>query len=101
MSMIFSSDKDEARRIAEEDGYSLSKKSDNYHKDSIESTQWYIWSCEHQSWWKPNQLGYCYDRKNAGIYSYAEACEIVREANKCDTNTPQETMVPFCGQEKS
>lgn len=42
---------------------------------------WLIWSMEHKAWWSPGSLGYTKRRGEAGRYTYAEACEIVRNAN--------------------
>lgn len=45
--------------------------------------KFYIWSLEHNAWWKPNSCGYCHDISSAGIYSFAEATAIVKSANCC------------------
>src|SRR6185503_20091932 len=60
---------------------------------------WLIWSNEHRAWWAPNQCGYRGRVEEAGRYSFAEACEICRQANRRANSTlppdvPPETMVP-------
>ena len=55
--------------------------------------QWLIWSNEHCGWWRPNHAGYCYERKDAGRYSFEEACQIVKNANYALAREPNEAMV--------
>ena len=55
--------------------------------------KWMIWSIEHNMWWAPARKGYVQMRADAGVYSYEEACEIVREANKYTSLMPAEAMV--------
>jgi hypothetical protein len=52
-----------------------------------------IWSIEHSAWWKPNQIGYCDKRENAGRYTLSEASAIVREANIGNNDIPNEAMI--------
>lgn len=55
-----------------------------------------IWSNEHRGWWAPNSQGYCRHRKDAGRYSFEEACAIVNDANyspEC-RDRPNEAMMP-------
>lgn len=59
----------------------------------MENTKWLIWSNEHNGWWKPNSMGYCRDRKDAGRFDYKEACEIVENANYGLETSPHEAMV--------
>lgn len=57
----------------------------------------YIWSNQHEAWWKPNRMGYTLDRKEAGIYPLPLAMSIVIDANKYqgDNDIPDETIVPI------
>jgi hypothetical protein len=57
--------------------------------------QFYIWSIEHNAWWKPNGYGYTTDINQAGIYNQEEAYKIIHAANICCTNNPKETLVPY------
>jgi hypothetical protein len=43
---------------------------------------YYIWSYEHQGWWKPNRQGYTIFLSDAGEYSAKEAGEICANANR-------------------
>lgn len=54
---------------------------------------WLIWSYEHDAFWKDKQNGYTTDRKEAGRYSFSEACRIVFEANKFHQNEAYEGMI--------
>lgn len=56
---------------------------------------WRIWSIEHDGWWKPNSNGYTQYKGLAGNYSYEEALEIVKNANRHrrDDEAPNEAMV--------
>jgi len=38
---------------------------------------YYIWSWEHQAWWRPAKAGYTRRAHEAGKYTYEEAAEIV------------------------
>lgn len=55
--------------------------------------EWLIWSNEHGAWWAEGQRGYVVRRRQAGKYSFMEACRIVFEANQHTTNIPNEAMV--------
>lgn len=65
------------------------------HQDEldIENSQWIIWSIEHSAWWAVDHKGYTTLRERAGVYSYAEALDIVEGANKGRKNVPNEAMV--------
>lgn len=52
-----------------------------------------IWSIEHQAWWAPNYRGYDKERRNAGTYSFEEACKIVKSANVGLHDIPNEAMI--------
>lgn len=58
-------------------------------------TLWRVWSIEHNAWWAPHHLGYVQDKKEAGLYTYTEALEIVRGANqyRSDDQKPNEAMI--------
>lgn len=61
--------------------------------------EFYIWSFEHQAWWKPDRNGYTNNRMLAGRYSLDEALRICRDANCWFSGltldkAPAEAMVP-------
>ena len=58
-----------------------------------------IWSAEHHGWWKPNRRGYTTKRKEAGIYSFEEASEIVEGGNIGLRDVPNEAMVELTANE--
>ena len=62
-------------------------------------TYYKIWSNEHSGWWKSNKLGYTQNRKEAGIYSEAEARDIVESANIGLKDIPNEAMVEIVADE--
>ena len=62
-------------------------------------TYYKIWSNEHSGWWKSNKLGYTQNRKEAGIYSEAEARDIVEMANIGLKDIPNEAMVEIVADE--
>lgn len=45
-------------------------------------------------WWMPNSKGYTGEIVQAGRYTYDDAVDIVREANKHLPATVEETMCP-------
>lgn len=56
---------------------------------------WYIWSFEHDAWWMPDSNGYTSCLEEAGVYTAAEAADIVRNANA--HGEINETTVPvYC-----
>lgn len=60
--------------------------------------EFYIWSFEHDAWWRPNEDGYVTDFHAAGKYSLKDATRIVRDANYSFNHgyeeMPNEAMVP-------
>ena len=42
--------------------------------------EYVIWSNEHSAWWAHNRMGYARDIAAAGLYTKAEAMEIVANA---------------------
>lgn len=54
-----------------------------------------IWSIEHQAWWCPFHKGYTKDRRDAGTYSFEEACRIVKDANIHNKDIPNEAMIEY------
>lgn len=60
-----------------------------------DNTLWHIWSVEHTGWWAHNRCGYVTNKKKAGLYSYADALEIVQGANehRADDKAPYEAMI--------
>ena len=58
--------------------------------------QFYIWSIERGSWWRPASNGYTRQLDHAGKYGEKEAFEIVRSANQFQKpfESPNEALVP-------
>lgn len=58
--------------------------------------EFYIWSFEHDAWWKPNSFGYTRSITEAGKYPLSEALNICKNANVISSNRPSinEAMVP-------
>jgi len=56
------------------------------------NTKWLVWSNQHGQWWASHGMGYRHFKKDAGRYSYSDACQIVKEAN-IGRDTPNESMV--------
>ena len=57
---------------------------------------WIIWSIEHNRYWKAGEMGYTFDRKEAGVYTFDEALRIVTNANQfCAESDPHEAMIPY------
>lgn len=59
---------------------------------TLRSSYYYIWSFEHNAWWRPNELGYTKSISEAGIYQPERAHKICLNANI--TGTVNEVMVP-------
>lgn len=55
-----------------------------------------IWSHEHRAWWRSSSHGYTRNRAAAGLYTLAQAEEIVASANAylSDNDIPNECIVP-------
>ena len=54
---------------------------------------YYIWSFEHNSWWRWHSRGYTTDIKQAGKYSFDNAKQICDSANAYQPiNEPNEEM---------
>lgn len=49
---------------------------------SPETPIFLIYSREHNAWWKLGRCGYTRDPREAGLYCWADAYEIVSEANR-------------------
>lgn len=56
------------------------------------SEEYFIWSIEHDGWWKPDKMGYTASWSNAGRYSKEEAFTISARANWSSLN---EVPVPI------
>jgi hypothetical protein len=41
-----------------------------------------IWSNEHRGWWKPNRHGYTTRTDKAGQFTFDEAADIIKDANR-------------------
>jgi hypothetical protein len=52
----------------------------------------YIWSIDHQAWWRPNWHGYTIDIWQAGLYEPSEAERVLHVANRIEV---KEVMVPL------
>lgn len=61
-----------------------------------DSRLFYIWSFEHNGWWRPGRMGYTPKLSEAGKYHKMEAADICARANINYTGegTPEEVMVP-------
>lgn len=61
--------------------------------------QFYIWSHEHNGWWRPRHVGYTPKIEEAGKYSFEEALAICHQANMINlergTISINESMVPI------
>jgi hypothetical protein len=63
--------------------------------NAADNGKWLIWSMEHGRWWRPDSAGYTKLRSEAGRYSFADALDIVHNANfapECH-NHPNEAMI--------
>jgi hypothetical protein len=47
----------------------------------MDEKEYFVWSIEHNAWWKPNSSGYCTSWTTAGRYSIDEAFNICARAN--------------------
>lgn len=56
--------------------------------------KYFIWSFEHNAWWRSDRLGYTEELAYAGFYSHAEALSICLDAN-VNPEVPNEAMVPI------
>lgn len=55
----------------------------------------YIWSNEHNAWWRPGRMGYTTNKQNAGIYNSEEAEKILEQANvMCNEDNLNEIKIP-------
>lgn len=60
-------------------------------QNSDPDTAVYIWSFQHQGWWRPGERSYTADLREAGQYSLERAREICERAN---VRAIQEAIVP-------
>lgn len=61
----------------------------------MENQKFIVWSVEHEAWWMDREDGYTPFRRDAGVYSYKDACRIVASANRGLNDTPNEAMIPY------
>lgn len=60
----------------------------------MDKFNYYIWSFEHNGWWRRNNCGYTTDIKLAGKYSYGNAKQICDNANAYQPiDKPNEEMI--------
>lgn len=61
--------------------------------------KFFIWSHEHDGWWRPNHCGYTAKLSEAGQYSFEEALKICDQANFFNLEkgvaSINESMVPL------
>ena len=57
----------------------------------IMTKDWLVWSYEHRAWWKPGDMGYTTDIKQAGRFTQAEA--VGRSLTKDEDGNPHEVPV--------
>lgn len=55
--------------------------------------KYYIWSYEHNAWWKPCHHGYTQHLSEAGTYFAEEAVAICEKANVCKKGVPNEVIL--------
>jgi len=53
-------------------------------------TEYYIWSYEHNAWWKPNSIGYTIDLRQAGRYTAEQVKVIIPNDLKREDGYPDE-----------
>lgn len=51
-----------------------------------------LWSKKHQMWWRPQSMGYCNHLAQAGVYTEAEAIDLVSRS-QCDPNKDHHTVM--------
>jgi hypothetical protein len=57
---------------------------------------YYIWSFEHQAWWRPGGFGYTRDIERAGTFELPMAAAFVERANQyLPLDSPNEALVPI------
>jgi hypothetical protein len=62
-----------------------------------ESEIFYIWSMEHNAWWRPDSNGYTNKLSEAGTFGREECYDILFHANWSSVRTgktPHEAMIP-------
>lgn len=47
-----------------------------YQRRGLVDTLYYIWSLEHEAWWRPERNGYTTDVNEAGLYTREQAADI-------------------------
>ena len=66
-------------------------------KDNLQPC--FIWSFEHNAWWRANECGYTLARDERGVYEIEQAKAIVLGANS--HGRINEAIVPFPADEKN
>jgi len=60
----------------------------------MNNLDYYIWSFEHNAWWRRYNCGYTTDLKQAGKYAYHNAKQICDNANAYQSiDEPNEEMI--------
>lgn len=60
----------------------------------LKESYYYIWSVEHNAWWRSDHCGYTKELDNAGLYDIDEARKIVHNANRYLEKGVNEVMIP-------
>lgn len=56
--------------------------------------KYFIWSYEHDAWWRPDFCGYSKDINEAGYYSFKDVAAICKSANLNNEEiNPNEVMI--------
>ena len=56
--------------------------------------KYYIWSNEHQLWWKPGSQGYTDKIGEAGVYSEKESAKLIKGTYLRKDGLPEEIRIP-------
>ena len=62
-------------------------------EDRRDAGWWAVWSHEHQGYWPASRCGYVQELRQAGHFTFDEACKIVRQGNYGMGTAPEETMM--------
>lgn len=51
-----------------------------------------LWSKKHEAWWRPDAMGYCVHLAQAGVYTEAQAIDLVAQS-ECDPDPRNHTVM--------